>query len=290
MENLTPNLIQWYPGHIAKARRQLQEQLKQADLVLEVLDARIPRASRHTEIRRLIGERQCLVILNKSDLIPSSLLGRWVEWFEARGEQVFATNSQDGEGVRAVLRASQTKAASVNERRERRGMRPRAVRAAVIGFPNVGKSALINRLVGKRVAESAAKPGVTRQLRWVRISEQIELLDSPGILPPRLEDQHSAVKLAICDDIGQAAYTVTRVAVVAIELLAPLIPERLKERFGVDPRVTKGEAWLAEVAELKYHGSLDRASEQLLVDFRRGQLGRVALEIPVVAAPEHPPA
>ncbi len=277
---LSSDLIQWYPGHIAKARRQLQEQIKQVDLVLEVLDARIVRSSRHDEVQKLIGERARLVILNRADMVPQSILQRWVHWFEQHNEVVYPTNAQNGDGVRAVLKAAQQNAASVNERRLRRGMLPRSVRAVVIGFPNVGKSALINRLVGKRAVASAAKPGITRQLRWVRIDEVIDLLDSPGILPPRLEDQQAAVRLAICDDIGQAAYTTTRIATAAVELLTPLISKRLFDRFGVDPRTMTGESWLAEVAQLKYHNSLDRAADQLLGEFRRGQLGRVALDIP----------
>ncbi|MBW4697675.1 MAG: ribosome biogenesis GTPase YlqF [Aphanocapsa lilacina HA4352-LM1] len=284
MESEYSNLIQWYPGHIAKARRQLAEQLKQVDLVLEVLDARIAHSSRHDEIQKLAGERPRLVVLNRADMIPQGMLRSWLKWFAARGEAAYPTNAQNGDGVRAVLKAAQQGAVAVNQRRAGRGMRPRAVRAAVIGFPNVGKSALINRLVGKRAVESAAKPGVTRALRWVRIADVIDLLDSPGILPPRLNDQRAAAKLAICDDIGQAAYTTSWVATLAAELLTPLVPGRLAERFGADPLAVTAEEWLEQVARHKYHGNLDRAAEALLGDFRRGQLGAIALEAP----PEEP--
>ncbi|MBC7880809.1 MAG: ribosome biogenesis GTPase YlqF [Anaerolineae bacterium] len=285
MEELSTNLIQWYPGHIAKARRQLQEQLKQVDLVLEVLDARIPLASRHSELLQLIGDRPRLVILNRSDMIPAGFLRRWVTWFESHNEQIFPTNSQDGEGVKAVLKAAHQGGIKVNERRVKRGMRPRSVRVAVVGFPNVGKSALINRMVGKRVVASAAKPGVTRQLRWVRIGEDIDLLDSPGILPPRIDDQIAAARLAICDDIGQAAYVASRVALVAYEILSPLVPKRLNERFGVEVGSLTGESWLEAVAEKKYQGNIERAADHLLLDFRKGQLGRISLETPAMAPP-----
>ncbi|AGY60324.1 ribosome biogenesis GTPase YlqF [Gloeobacter kilaueensis] len=283
MESAESNLIQWYPGHIAKARRQLTEQIKNVDLVLEVLDARIPHSSRHAEIQNLVGARQRLVILNRADMIPQPILQRWLKWFASQGETAFATNAQDGEGVRAVLNAAQKGAGGVNARRAERGMKPRAVRAAVVGFPNVGKSALINRLVGKRAVESAAKPGVTRALRWVRIANVIDLLDSPGILPPRLEDQQAAARLAICDDIGQAAYTTSRVATCAVELLTPLAAEKLQARYGLDPLAMSAEAWLAGVAETRYHTNLDRAAEAVLNDFRRGVLGRIALEVPPAA-------
>jgi ribosome biogenesis GTPase A len=248
------SLIQWYPGHIARARRQLEEQLKLVDVVFEVLDARIPLSSRNPELPRLVGPRERLVVLNKADLIPPVLLKRWLAWFARQGEPVFATNSQDGEGMRPLLRAAQQGAVAVNERRVRKGMRPRPVRAA--------------------------KPGVTRALRWIRIGDQIELLDSPGILPPRLDDQQAAARLAVCDDIGQAAYDTGRVAAVAYDLLAPLIPERLGERYGVEPDDLSAEAWLERVAQAKHHGNLERAAEQLLGEYRRGLLGRVALEVP----------
>lgn len=281
MTEYSIDLIQWYPGHIARARRQLEAQIKLVDIVFEVLDARIPRSSRNPDLARLAGQRPRLVVLNKADLIPPALLKRWSDWFAERKEPAFATNSQGGDGMRPLLKAAQAGARAVNERRTRRGMRPRPVRAAVVGFPNVGKSALINRMVGKRAVESAAKPGVTRALRWVRINEEIELLDSPGILPPRLEDQQAAARLAICDDIGQAAYDSSRVALVAFDLLAPLIPDRLAERYGISPTDYTAEGWFEAVAQSKYQGNVNRAAEQLLGEYRRGLLGRVALEFPM---------
>lgn len=277
---ISGGLIQWYPGHIAKARRQLEEQLKLVDLVFEVLDARIPLSSRNPDLARLAAARPRLVVLNRADLIPATLLRRWCAWFTAHDEEVYATNAQSGEGIRPLLKAAQTRAKAVNERRAKRGMRPRPVRAAVIGFPNVGKSALINRLVGKRAVESAARPGVTRALRWVRISDAIELLDSPGILPPRLDDQRAATRLAICDDIGQAAYDSVRVAEAAYDLLAPVVPERLAERFGIAPDDLTAAAWLERVAEAKHQGQLERTATLLLGEYRRGHLGPVALEVP----------
>lgn len=162
------------------------------------------------------------------------------------------------------------------------------MRAVVIGFPNVGKSALINRLLGRRVVESAARPGVTRQLRWVRISDQIELLDSPGVIPSRLENQGNGVKLAICDDIGDASYDTQLVSAALVDLLkdleatAPhLLPKQpLYARYTLDPAPFTGEAYLQALAEHRYKGDVERTARQLLTDFRKGLLGEIVLELP----------
>ena len=214
--------IQWYPGHIAKAERQLQEQVKKVDVVLEVRDARIPLATYHPLLTNWIGNKHKLLILNRVDMIPPTVRELWADWFLAQGEQPFFANAQQGTGVVAISKAAQSVGVEINQKRKERGMLPRPVRAVVIGFPNVGKSALINRLLNKRVVESARRAGVTRALRWVRISDQLELLDAPGIIPGRLNDQVAAVKLAICDDIGEAGYDRQSMAAALIELCQEL--------------------------------------------------------------------
>jgi ribosome biogenesis GTPase A len=176
-----PPLIQWYPGHIAKAEKALKEQLKRVDVVIEVRDARIPLASCHPKIEQWIDERSHLLVLNREDAISAETKTAWQDWFTKRKQTPFFTNAQAGKGIKALLKATAAAGSHVNQRRQKRGMLPRPVRAVVMGFPNVGKSALINRLLKKRAVESANRPGVTRQLRWIRISDQIELLDTPGI-------------------------------------------------------------------------------------------------------------
>ncbi|PIB11646.1 GTPase [Limnothrix sp. PR1529] len=222
---ITPT-IQWYPGHIAKAEKALLEQLKLVDVVFEVRDARIPLATHHPKLQSWLERPGTktgrVLVLNRVDSIPGPVRQNWEQWMRSQGETPYFTDARQGQGVKSIAHAAQDVAAWVNERRLQRGMRPRPVRAAVIGFPNVGKSALINRLVKRRVVESAAKPGVTRQLRWVRISSELELLDAPGILPANLVDQSAAVKLAICDDIGQAAYDNQKVAAALVDLLCGL--------------------------------------------------------------------
>lgn len=279
-------LIQWYPGHIAKAEKALQEQLKRVDVVLEVRDARIPLASHHPALANWIGDKPRLLVLNRLDAISESARQQWQQYLLGQEETPFFTNAQEGQGVSAVAKAAHALGGKMNQRRHDRGMEPRPVRAVVIGFPNVGKSALINRLLGRRVVPSAPKPGVTRSLRWVRISEQLELLDAPGVLPAKLVNQSAAVKLAICDDIGEAAYDTQRVAAAFVDLLRelaevdPSVWASLTQRYQFAPQDLTGEAYIVGLAAHRYQQDVERAARQLLADFRRQHLGTIALELP----------
>jgi ribosome biogenesis GTPase A len=273
--------IQWYPGHIAKAERNLLEQLKKVDVVLEVRDARIPLATHHPQVEKWIGNKGRVLVMNRMDMISSEARQAWDEWLRSLDLVPCFTDGQRGKGVKALIKMAQQAGAQVNQRRQARGMLPRPVRAVMIGFPNVGKSALINRLLGKRVVESARKAGVTRSLRWVRISEQIELLDAPGVLPNKLDDQVSALKLAICDDIGQAGYDHQRVAAAMVDLLKDLQHGAgLADRYGLDPAALTGESYVQILAQQRYTGDHDRAANTLLNDFRIGKLGPIGLELP----------
>lgn len=288
---MTTPAIQWYPGHIAKAEKALVEQLKRVDVVLEVRDARIPMASHHPRISQWLGTKARVLVINRIDSISDGAYQVWWHWFQAQGESPYFTNAQQGQGVAAVAKVAQSFGAEINQRRRDRGMQPRPVRAVVIGFPNVGKSALINRLLKRRAVESARRPGVTRQLRWVRVSEQLELLDTPGVLPSKLTDQQAAYKLAICDDIGEAAYDNQRVATTFIDLLnylghSPtngfnLQPENpLLRRYQLDPLNLSGEDYLQAMAQQHHRGDVERSARQILTDFRKGLLGAIALEFP----------
>ncbi|MEM1369745.1 MAG: ribosome biogenesis GTPase YlqF [Cyanobacteria bacterium P01_H01_bin.15] len=274
--------IQWYPGHIAKAEQGLKSQLKRVDVVLEVRDCRILQASAHPDVPRWIGNKPWLLVCNRMDMIPLHLRQAWENWFlETQEITPYFTDAQHGKGVIQLLNAAKKAGIAMNERRSNRGLQPRPVRAVVIGFPNVGKSALINRLLNRKVVSSERRPGVTRQLRWVRISEQIELLDAPGVIPSRLEDQVAAVKLAICDDIGQAAYDNQRVAAALVELLNELdLGNVLKGRYRIATEDLSGEDYICQLAQRRHRNDLERAARQLLDDFRRGDLGNISLEIP----------
>ncbi|MGK7901743.1 MAG: ribosome biogenesis GTPase YlqF [Hormoscilla sp.] len=277
--------IQWYPGHIAKAEKALKEQLKRVDVVLEVRDARIPLATDHPLVPEWVGDKGRVLILNRQDMISRPVQDLWTEWFAAQENHVYFTNAKLGKGIKAVAAAAAAAGAAMNQRRRDRGMLPRPVRAVAIGFPNVGKSALINRLLGRRVVESAARPGVTRQLRWVRISKEIELLDAPGVIPAKLDDTDAAFKLAICDDIGEASYDNQLVAAELVELLKQLDDrvnslDNLRRRYELDPLPYLGEEYLHALAQLRYQGNVERTARQLLTDFRKGQLGAHGLELP----------
>jgi len=281
--------IQWYPGHIAKAEKALKEQLKRVDVVLEVRDARIPSSTAllpaHPQVPEWVGDKGRVLVLNRQDMISRQVQTLWAEWFAAQGSAVYFTNAKLGKGIKVLAAAATAAGAAMNQRRRDRGMLPRPVRAVAIGFPNVGKSALINRLLGRRVVESAARPGVTRQLRWVRISKEIELLDAPGVIPFKLDDTDAAFKLAICDDIGQASYDNQLVAAELIELLKQLDDrinslDALRGRYELDPRAIAGDEYLQALAQLRYQGDVERTARQLLTDFRKGQLGAHGLELP----------
>ncbi|MEM9569098.1 MAG: YlqF/YawG family GTPase, partial [Cyanobacteria bacterium P01_E01_bin.34] len=217
--------------------------------------------------------------------VPKHTVYAWQAWFQSCGQKAWPTNARDGKGIAAIEQAARQVGHATNERRRKRGMKPRAVRAVVIGFPNVGKSALSNRLLGKRVVESARKPGVTRQLRWVRLGKELDILDAPGILPPQLDDQQAALKLAICDDIGQASYVTEHVAASFLEMLHYL-DSRAEEiacsRYGFDSLSKTGSLLIQEFALRVHSGNVERAAQQILTDFRKGVLGAVALEFPPV--------
>jgi ribosome biogenesis GTPase A len=233
--------IQWYPGHIAKAERSLTDNLAKVDLVIEVRDARIPTATGHPRLQRWITGKQHLLVLNRRDMIPKAAQDAWDACFRAQGQTPWWSDAKAGIGVKQLQQAAIRAGDALNERRRSRGMRPRPVRALMLGFPNVGKSALINRLVRQKVVDSARRAGVTRSLRWVRLGQDLDLLDAPGVLPPRLDDQLAALRLALCDDIGQAAYDGEAVAMAFVQMLADLEgqaasgvkPGLLENRYGV---------------------------------------------------------
>ncbi|MFM7086377.1 MAG: ribosome biogenesis GTPase YlqF [Cyanobium sp.] len=291
----TAPAIQWYPGHIARAEKSLVAQLEKVDLVIEVRDARIPLATGHPRLQRWIRGKQHLLVLNRVDMISPAARQGWTAWFRQRQQSVWWCDARSGSGVRQLQQAAIRAGDALNARRSGRGMRPRPVRALMLGFPNVGKSALINRLVRQKVVESARRAGVTRSLRWVRLGQELDLLDAPGVLPPRLDDQAAALRLAICDDIGQAAYDAELVGLAFLGQLEGLEAVEaagvraglLQGRYGVpcDPG-TDAAAWLEAAAGRHTSGDRVRMATRLLDDFRCSRLGAIALELApeVVAA------
>jgi ribosome biogenesis GTP-binding protein YlqF len=285
---LTVHTVQWYPGHIARAERQLKEQLKMVDVVLEVRDARIPLSTCHPQVGAWVGAKPRLVVMNRVDMVSKRDKREWEEWFAAAGQKVFWTDAAGGRGAERLHKAAVAAARSVNEKRARRGLAPRATRACVIGFPNIGKSALINRLLGRRVVESAAKPGVTRALRWVSLGDDLDLLDAPGVIPAAFDDQIAAQRLAMCNDIGEAAYVDSLVAAALVARVKRLpgargLAARLERRYHIDPWLLSAEEFVAAVAAELFGGDKEKAGRRILGDYRNGHLGEFALEVPADA-------
>ena len=303
--------IEWYPGHIAKAERLMTEVLSMVDVVVELRDARIPDSTAHPMLASWIGSRGHILALNRMDAAPAPSLTEWAAAMGAGGQGPVLVDAKKGGGVAELKREILRAGAHVNARLKRRGINPRPVRAAVLGYPNVGKSALINRLVGRRKAKSENRPGVTRGFSWVRIDSQVQLLDSPGIIPAKQVSQRVAYRLAMCDDIGAAAYDPQAVASALLEVLLWLqrLPlagrvldtslaaqalvlaeaerpayvrlDKLRERWGVPTdECSCGEEYVAQLAEERFTGDVQRAATTLLKDFRSGSLGRLCLEWP----------
>jgi ribosome biogenesis GTPase A len=228
------------------------------------------------------------LVVNRRDMVSEASRKAWDHWFRERDQTPWWCDARSGTGVSQLQQAAIRSGEALNARRLGRGMRPRPVRALMLGFPNVGKSALINRLVRKKVVESARKAGVTRSLRWVRLGQDIDLLDAPGVLPPRLDDQQAALRLALCDDIGQAAYDTEAVALAFLRLLiqlesepaAGVAPGLLQGRYGVAATGAAVEDWLSAAALRHTSGDTLRMAQRLLDDFRRSLLGPISLELP----------
>lgn len=296
------SVISWYPGHIAKAERELTEYLKNVDVVIEVRDARIPFSTTHPMVPTWVGKKPLIVAIARQDMISPSALRDWREFYsrypahsDRPDSSIFFIDGKSGAGVTPLKRKALEVGVKINEKRTQKGIQPRAVRAAVIGFPNVGKSALINRLLGKRIARSQNLPGVTRSLQWIRIggvegSQEncLELLDSPGIIPARQFDQHGAVRLAICNDIGEASYDRHVVAAAMcdeinrIHRLNPSYVDmnRILERYKMPFNDMNGDEIVYEMAERVYRSNTISAADKLLADFRRGLLSYGSLESP----------
>jgi ribosome biogenesis GTPase A len=294
--------ISWYPGHIAKAERELADYLKKVDVVIEVRDARIPLSTTHPLVPEWVGNKPLIVAIARLDQISDKALKEWREYYamnpahkERPEAKVYFVDGKHGSGVLTLKKQALKAGVDINEKRKKKGIQPRAVRAAVIGFPNVGKSALINRLLGKTMAKSRNMPGVTRSLQWVRIgkvtgdqSDCIELLDSPGIIPARQFDQLGAVKLAICNDIGEASYDRVVVAGAMCDQLNNLHRigdkyvnmQHIKARYNIEFDKMTGEEIVYELAKMYYQGNSVSSADKLLGDFRKGLLVWGSLECP----------
>jgi ribosome biogenesis GTPase A len=272
-------LIQWFPGHIAKAQRELRERLGVVDVVLELVDARIPASSRFAETRALIAQKPSILVLTKTDLAEPAKTKAWLEVFAAQGVRAIALNAQKGQGFEALHAALAERTEAVHAKMRARGRNPRPVRVMVVGLPNVGKSSLINRLAKRRAAVAGDKPGVTRAPSWIRLGKNLELLDTPGIIPPKLEDPIGALRLAMTGSVSSEAYDPVEVARYGIAMLKEVSPGVLKA-FGGPEASLEAFARARGLIREGDQPDIERASRTFIHDLRGGALGPVTLDPP----------
>ena len=276
--------IQWYPGHMTKARRAMQEDIKLIDLVIELVDARVPFSSRNPDIDKLAAGKARMVLLNKADLADETETRKWAQMFEDMGIHVVKIDARNKGTLKQVQTAQQEACKEKIERDRRRGILNRPIRTMVVGIPNVGKSTFINSFAGKACAKTGNKPGVTKGNQWIRLNKTLELLDTPGILWPRFEDQQVGLHLALIGSINDQILNKDELACELISLLEKDYPQVIKERFGIENVEEDRVKVLEEIARsrscLMKGGELDlaRASALLLDDFRAGKLGHISLE------------
>lgn len=275
--------IQWYPGHMAKTKRLLSDKLKLINIAVIVVDARAPLSTYNPELNGLLQGKECIVVLNKCDLADAELTKQWVEYYKKLyGDAIFFSATQHKKGT---LMAEINKAAApVIRKYADKGMR-KTIRVLVAGIPNVGKSAIINRIAGRKGAKEGDRPGVTRGLQWVKLSDKLELMDSPGLLWPKIESQEAAVKIALCGCVKQEIMDLTELSLKLIEILQNLAPEAIPLRYGIESQdnalatlesICKKRGFLLRQGEYDF----ERGAKTLLDEFKGGRLGRITLEKP----------
>lgn len=276
---------QWYPGHMTKAKRMMQENIKLIDLIIELVDARIPMSSRNPDIDELGKGKSRIILLNKSDLADAGLNQEWESFFKEKGYFVQQLNAKTGAGIKNIQALVQESCKEKIERDRKRGIINRPVRAMVVGIPNVGKSTFINSFAGKACAKTGNKPGVTKGKQWIRLNKNLELLDTPGILWPKFEDQKIGERLALIGSINDEILHVDELAVALIRNLKNSYLDLLEKRYDItiDEDAYDTLKKIAIARRCLQKGELpdvDRASSMLLEDFRSGKLGRITLERP----------
>ena len=277
---------QWYPGHMMKAKRMMQENISLIDLVIELVDARVPLSSRNPDIDELGKNKSRLILLNKSDLADPEENRRWMAYFKERGFHVLEINARSGQGLRAIQPKVQEACREKIERDKKRGIKNRPVRAIVVGIPNVGKSTFINSFAGKACAKTGNKPGVTKGKQWIRLNRELELLDTPGILWPRFESEEVGRKLAMIGSMNDDILQMTELASELLSWLLVHYREPLFARYQItgEEEVTPVEM-LALICENRrcykkgQEPDYEKAAAILVDDFRSGRIGRITLEI-----------
>ena len=278
---------QWYPGHMTKAKRMMQENIGLIDLVIEVVDARIPLSSRNPDIDELGKNKARLILLNKSDLADPKANQAWMEYFKEKGFHVLEINAKSGQGLKAINGMVQEACKEKIERDRRRGIKNRPVRAIVVGIPNVGKSTFINSFAGKACTKTGNKPGVTKGKQWIRLNKDLELLDTPGILWPKFESEEVGRNLAFIGSMNDEILQITELAMDLITYLQAHYNKTLCERFqtGEEETLTPAQM-LTHICENRkcykkgQEPDYEKAAALVVDDFRSGRIGRITLEMP----------
>lgn len=286
-EKILPT-VQWFPGHMTKARKIITENLKLVDVVIELLDARIPYSSANPMLKEIIAQKPRIIALNKADLADPVVTRKWQAAFKEQGIQAVAVDAMTGKGTKQLVAMTEELARYKTDKLLAKGaIKARAARVMIIGIPNVGKSSLINRLAGAARAKTADKPGVTRAKQWIRIGKNLELLDTPGILWPKFEDMTVGLKLSFTGAINDEAVDREQVVGVFLETMLNMYPDRLKERYKIDGELPTQPFELLELIGKKRGclvkgGIVDTEKAQRIVftDFRSGKLGLVSLDLP----------
>ena len=281
--------IQWYPGHMTKTRRQIQADLKLVDLVAEIIDARIPISSRNPDIDELVGEKPRLIVLNRADQADPAMNRVWTDWFRKQGWAVLETNARDGKGVGQFSTVIRQALKEKLEQWKAKGMVGRPIRVMVVGVPNVGKSTFINQVAKRKSAKAGNRPGVTRGRQWVSVDAGLDLLDTPGILWPKFEDEATGLHLAFTGAVKDEVMDAETLACRLLELLAARYPNALEQRYQI-PADLSGQGWELLEACGRKRGFLisggevdtERMAKVLLDEYRSGTLGNITLELPPV--------
>ncbi|WP_302171294.1 ribosome biogenesis GTPase YlqF [uncultured Streptococcus sp.] len=272
--------IQWFPGHMSKARRQVQENLKHVDFVTILVDARLPLSSQNPMLTKIVGDKPKLLILNKSDLADNNRTKEWRTYFEDQGIKTLAINSKEQSTVKLVTDAAKSLMSEKIQRLRERGIQKETLRTMIIGIPNAGKSTLMNRLAGKKIAVVGNKPGVTKGQQWLKSNKDLEILDTPGILWPKFEDELVGLKLALTGAIKDQLLPMDEVTIFGLSYFKTYYPERLEERFkGIDLEEEAPEIIMEMTQKLGFREDYDRFYNLFVKDVRDGKLGRYTLDI-----------
>lgn len=272
--------IQWFPGHMSKARRQVQENLKHVDFVTVLVDARLPLSSQNPMLTKIVGDKPKLLILNKADLADSNRTKEWRSYFENQGIKTLAINSKEQSTVKLVTDAAKSLMDDKIQRLRERGIQKETLRTMIIGIPNAGKSTLMNRLAGKKIAVVGNKPGVTKGQQWLKSNKDLEILDTPGILWPKFEDELVGLKLALTGAIKDQLLPMDEVTIFGLNYFKTYYPERLEERFkGIDLEEEAPEIIMEMTRKLGFREDYDRFYNLFVKEVRDGKLGRYTLDI-----------